>query len=153
MEPTAINAATDAERDWCARLMSASEPWITLGRNLDQCRVFCQNREYLLYVAHTNGEPCGFMMMHRRGLASSPYITVLAVAPEFRSRGIGGRLLEFAEELFRSEARHLFLCVSSFNLRARSFYERHGYTAVGELKDYIIEGASEVLMHKRLRQT
>ena len=29
----------------------------------------------------------------------------------------------------------------------------HGYTAVGELKDHIIDGASEILMHKRLRRT
>lgn len=59
--------------------------------------------------------------------------------------------MEFAENLFREEARHLFLCVSSFNARARSFYERRGYQAVGELEDYVIEGASEILMHKRLR--
>ena len=59
--------------------------------------------------------------------------------------------MEFAEDLFRREARHIFLCVSSFNTRARAFYERLGFCAVGEFQDYIIEGASEILMHKRLR--
>jgi len=34
---------------------------------------------------------------------------------------------------------------------ARAFYERLGFRAVGEFQDYIIEGASEILMHKRLR--
>jgi hypothetical protein len=29
-------------------------------------------------------------------------------------------------------------------------YERRGYSMVGELKDYIIAGASEILLHKRL---
>jgi ribosomal protein S18 acetylase RimI-like enzyme len=58
--------------------------------------------------------------------------------------------LEFAEELFRGGAKHIFLCVSSFNSRARSLYERCGYKVVGEFKDYVIEGASEILMHKRL---
>ncbi len=67
------------------------------------------------------------------------------------AEGIGGALLVFAESLFRRESRHLFLCVSSFNQRAYSFYERHGYQAVGVLEDYVIEGASEILMHKRLR--
>ena len=49
------------------------------------------------------------------------------------------------------EARHLFLCVSSFNHRAYAFYERQGYSPVGVLEDYVVEGASEILMHKRLR--
>ena len=153
MQPTAISAATDTERDWCAQLMAGIEPWITLRRNLQQCLAVCHDREYLLYVAHSAGEPCGFILMHRRGLAGSPYITSIAVAEAFRGKGVGARLLEFAEELFCSEARHLFLCVSSFNPRARSLYERHGYAVVGELKDYVIDGASEILMHKRLRQT
>jgi ribosomal protein S18 acetylase RimI-like enzyme len=59
--------------------------------------------------------------------------------------------MDFAEDLFRGESPHMFLCVSSFNLRARVFYERRGYRAVGEFQDYIIEGASEFLLHKRLR--
>ena len=66
-----------------------------------------------------------------------------------RGTGVGSALLIHAEQYF-PEARHIFLCVSSFNARARQLYERRGYTAVGELKDYVIEGASEILMHKRL---
>ena len=150
--PLSIIPATDAEREWCAQVMASTDPWITLGRNLEQCRAFCANREYLLYVAHRRDEPCGFMLMHRRGLASSPYITVLAVAEGFRSQGVGGQMLAFAEEFFRRDAHHLFLCLSSFNTRAQAFYARHGFAAVGELKDYIKPGASEIILHKRLRQ-
>jgi hypothetical protein len=40
--------------------------------------------------------------------------------------------------------------VSSFNDRARVLYERHGYAPVGELKDFIVDGASEIILHKRL---
>ena len=152
MEPLTIDPATEAEREWCAQVMASTDPWITLGRDLDQCRTFCQNREYFLYVAHSDGQPCGFMLMHPRGLASSPYITVLAVARESRSRGVGSRLLQFAENFFRNNSRHIFLCVSSFNARARALYERHGYKAVGELKDYVKQGSSEIIMHKLLRQ-
>ena len=150
--PLSIIPATDTEREWCAQVMASTDPWITRGRNLEQCRAFCANREYLLYVAHCGGEPCGFMLMHKRGLASSPYITVLAVAQGFRSQGVGGQMLAFAEDFFRKDARHLFLCVSSFNIRAQAFYARHGFATVGELKDYIKPGASEIILHKRLRQ-
>jgi ribosomal protein S18 acetylase RimI-like enzyme len=44
----------------------------------------------------------------------------------------------------------MFLCVSSFNDGARRLYERLGYIRVGQLPDYIVDGASEILMHKRL---
>jgi ribosomal protein S18 acetylase RimI-like enzyme len=151
MVQVTIGPATDEERDWAAALMAGSEPWITLGASLEQCRRSSRDPEYLLYVARVHARPCGAVLLQRRGVASSPYIKSIAVAADYRSKGIGAALMEFAENLFRPEARHIFLCVSSFNTRARAFYERYGYSAVGEFKDFIIEGASEILMHKRLR--
>ena len=65
-------------------------------------------------------------------------------------RGVGSALLRFAEQRY-PEARHIFLCVSSFNPRARQLYERVGYRQVGELPDYIIDGHSELILHKRLK--
>jgi len=60
-------------------------------------------------------------------------------------------LLARAEDWF-PEARHIFLCVSSFNGRASQLYERRGYVVVGELKDYVVAGESEILMHKKLER-
>jgi len=42
--------------------------------------------------------------------------------------------------------------VSSFNTRAQAFYARHGYRQVGQFDDYVIEGASELLLYKRARR-
>ncbi len=151
MANQAITRATTEELDWTAELLSGSEPWITLGISAEQCRDACRNPEYQVYVSHIDGEPCGAIVLHRRGVAGSPYVKSIAVAEEFRGRGVGSCLMDFAEDLFRGESPHMFLCVSSFNLRARVFYERRGYRAVGEFQDYIIEGASEFLLHKRLR--
>ena len=143
--------ATNEERDWAAALFAGSEPWITLGSTLEHCRNACRDPEYLVYVARSGRQPLGAIVLQRRGVAGSPYIKSIAVAEEHRGKGAGAALMDFAENLFRSEARHIFLCVSSFNTRARALYERRGYQAVGEFKDYVIEGASEILMHKRLR--
>jgi [ribosomal protein S18]-alanine N-acetyltransferase len=145
-----IEPASEPEREWAAALMARSEPWITLRRDLDKCRVACRRPEYLLFVAHLSGGPCGFVLLHPRGVAGSPYLASIAVAEEFRGTGVGTRLLDFVERFFRPQARHLFLCVSSFNHRARALYERHGYRVVGEFEDYVIDGASELLMHKSL---
>jgi ribosomal protein S18 acetylase RimI-like enzyme len=150
-DKVAIAAASDEEREWAASLMARSEPWITLGATLESCRASCWDPDYLLYIAHRDGRPRGAILLQRRGVASSPYVKSIAVEGEYRSQGIGAALLEFAEKLFRGEARHLFLCVSSFNRRAYSFYEKQGYSAVGVLEDYVVEGAAEILMHKRLR--
>ena len=150
MGPITITPATDNEREWAARLMSASEPWITLRRSFAECRRACADSACLLYIAHDERQPCGFILLHPNGVAGSPYVRSIAVAPEFRDKGVGSSLLDFAEDLFRDSARYIFLCVSSFNLKAKALYERKGYSVVGELVDYVIEGASEILMHKRL---
>jgi len=146
-----IEPATDDELEWAARLMASSEPWITLRRNIDATRPFFRAADSQVYIAHTEGKPCGFLVVRPRGVINSPYIASLAVADGYRSRGIGSHLMHFAEEKFRADAKHLFICVSSFNTRARQLYERLGYTAVATLQDQIIDGAAEILLRKRLR--
>lgn len=146
-----ISPATEEERDWCASVMASTDPWITLGRGLEDCRRRCHDPEFQLFVARQGDRPRGFILLQRRGVAGSPYIASIATSSDSRSLGIGSRLLQFAEDHFRAEFRHIFLCVSSFNPRARALYERRGYHLVGEFQDYVIRGASELLMHKRLR--
>jgi [ribosomal protein S18]-alanine N-acetyltransferase len=150
MEEIDIHSANEQEKDLAALLLAASEPWITLRITEDQCRKNCHDPEFLLYMAYKNDKPAGIIILDPRGVAGSPYIKSIAVYPEFRGQGIGTMLLSFAEDLFRDNARHIFICVSSFNRRARNLYERSGFQAVGEFKDYIIEEASEILMHKKL---
>jgi [ribosomal protein S18]-alanine N-acetyltransferase len=146
-----ITSASQEERDWAARLLASSEPWLTLGISLDQVQKSCNNPEYLLFIASLDHLPAGMILLDKHGVAGSPYVKSVAVAEPYQSRGIGEELIKFSEELFRDEFRHMFLCVTSFNMRARTFYERLGYHIVGEFKDYLIEGASEILMYKKIR--
>jgi [ribosomal protein S18]-alanine N-acetyltransferase len=147
----AITAGTDDDREWAAGLMAASEPWITLGRGIDACRAACQRPECLIFVARDAHDRCGFALVNPRGVAGAPYLAAIAVAPEWRSHRVGAALIAHCEGHAALSSRHLFLCVSSFNTRARAFYQRHGYRQVGEFEDYIVDGASELLMHKRVR--
>ena len=101
-----------------------------------------------LLLGTKNNPPASFSL-HPTGLAGSPYIASIAVAAETRGQGIGSQLLRFAEGHFAA-AGHLFLLVSSFNHRAQQLYRRHGYEYVGELKDYLVAGHSELILHKRL---
>jgi ribosomal protein S18 acetylase RimI-like enzyme len=145
-----ISVATDDDFAWGAQLMATSEPWLTLRRGYDEILARLQRPHTVLMIARRHGgEPVGLLLLHPTGLAGSPYIAALAVAPTARGTGVGTALLRFAESYF-PHARHLFLCVSSFNDRAAALYQRLGYRQVGELPDYAIEGASELIMHKRL---
>ena len=148
-EQLMILPATADERIWAARLLSDSEPWITLGIPFEKSLQTCNDAAYQVFIAHFGNVPCGVIIIDPRGVAGSPYIKSIAVSESFRDKGVGAALIHFAETSFKS-SRYIFLCVSSFNTRARSFYQKLGYTEIGELKDYIINGASEMLMSKRL---
>lgn len=129
--------------------MASSEPWLTLGRDFAACLARCQAPEIVVLMARRSGAPCGFVLLHPTGVAGSPYIASIATSAAVRGQGVGSALLQAAERWLPA-ARHMFLCVSSFNVRARRLYERRGYAQVGEFPDYVVLGASEILMHKRL---
>jgi ribosomal protein S18 acetylase RimI-like enzyme len=150
MPAVVIRRGARDDARWAADLMASSDPWVILGRGFDACFAACTSSLDVLEVAETEGERCGFVLVRPAGVAGAPYIVSIAVAPAFRSLGIGAQLLEHVERAYRGRSRHLFLCVSSFNPHARRFYERHGFEAVGTLKAFLIEGADEILMHKRL---
>jgi ribosomal protein S18 acetylase RimI-like enzyme len=150
MEQIVILPATSDERHWAARLLSTSEPWVSLGVTEEKTLQTLHDPTYQVFIAHQNNKACGVLIIHPHGVAGSPYIKSIAVSVESRSLGIGASLINYAEDSFRNSSRYIFLCVSSFNTKARSFYKKLGYTEVGELKDYLIDGASEILMSKRL---
>ena len=131
----------------CARMMSSTEPWLTLDRTFDECLAAIRDPTREMYVAYDGDALRGFIMLNMNGPFIG-YIQSICVDTEARGSGIGTRLIEFAEQRIFSQTPNVFLCVSSFNARARALYERLGYGLVGELKNYVIDGASEFLMRK-----
>jgi ribosomal-protein-alanine N-acetyltransferase len=139
----------ESEAQACARLMASSEPWLTLGRTYEASLAIVQDPTREIYVARDAGELAGFLILCLTG-AFVGYIQTVLVHPNWRGQGLGSRLVEFAEQRILSEFPNVFMCVSSFNRDARRLYERLGYTAVGELTDYIVKGHSEILLRKTL---
>lgn len=136
----------------CARMMSESEPWITLGRDYESCRHALGDPSRERYVAEDADGLAGFLILNMKGPLAG-YIQTVCVAPARRGRGIGTLLVRFAEERSFHDSPNVFLCVSSFNSGARRLYERLGYRVVGELSDYVVAGHSEILMRKTIGPT
>ena len=129
--------------------MSSSEPWLTLKRNFDECMDLLEDPSREVYVAVDGATVLGFVILNMTG-AFVGYIQTICVVEHERSRGIGTRLVEYAEKRIFRDSPNVFLCVSSFNPRARALYERLGYELIGELKDYIVAGHSEFLFRKTI---
>ena len=133
-------------------MMASSEPWITIGRTFDECLAQLVDPTREVYVAAEDDAARGFIIINMHG-AFSGYIQTICVEPATRSSGLGSRLVAFAEERIFRDSPNVFLCVSSFNPRARSLYERLGYEAIGEIRDFLVRGHSEVLMRKTIGPT
>jgi ribosomal-protein-alanine N-acetyltransferase len=133
----------------CARLMAESEPWITLRRTYDDSLKMLGDSSREVYVALVENTVVGFIILLMQGPFRG-YIQTVGVMPEWRNRGIGSRLVKFAEDRIFRETPNVFMCVSSFNKKAQALYKRLGYQVVGNLQDFIVPGHSEILLRKSI---
>jgi ribosomal protein S18 acetylase RimI-like enzyme len=87
-------------------------------------------RRDVIFVAREHGQPAGYVAMHRA--EGGPIVVEqLFVAPGHEQRGIGHRLLAYAEGYAIAEqARSLQIVVEEGNETARSFYRRSGFVPV-----------------------
>ena len=139
--------AGETEARFCADFIAASDPWMTLGMSSARMLPKLTNPAREVWVATVEEKIAGVMIIDLTGLLAG-YIPILAVHPDFRCRGIGTRMLEWAEERIFRRSPNIFLCVSSFNTHARKLYERLGFQRVGEFPDFLVKGHSEILMRK-----
>ena len=137
------------EIEICARMMAGLEPWITLGRDYQASVKTLSVPTKEVYLGLIEAEIAGITILNLQG-GFVGYVQTLCVAPEWRNRGIGSALMSFAEERIFKETPNVFICVSSFNPRALKLYRQRGYEIIGELKDYIISGHSEILLRKTI---
>lgn len=137
----------ESEARFCAAFVVASDPWLTLGLTFDQAlqRLTDPTRE--IHVATVKDQIVGVLILFLQGTFKG-YLQTIAVHPDWRCRGIGTRMIAWAEERIFCESPNVFLCVSSFNSQAQRLYERLGYQRVGELPDFVVAGFSEILMRK-----
>ena len=133
----------------CRAIAVCSEPWRSLQENID-FRPYIERKQ--AHVCTIDGKPAGFIVFTPEPVfARGGYLRAIGVDPGWRRRGIGKKLLAYAEARTMRQAPNFYLCVSSFNRRAQAFYKRLGYDRVGKIPDLILAGSSELIYWKRLR--
>ena len=140
-----INLAEDIEV--CATIFSTSEPWITLGMNVDHFYKILSDPLSEVYVLKVETEIAGVIVLQMQGPFSG-YVKAIVIDGIWAGKGYGRVLLAFAEERVFKDSPNIFLCVSSFNKTAQAFYQKMGYNVIGEIEDYLVAGLSEILMRK-----
>jgi ribosomal protein S18 acetylase RimI-like enzyme len=84
----------------------------------------------VIFVAREDDQPAGYVALHRDE-GEVMVVDQLFVAPGHERRGIGHRLLAYAEGYAIAErARSLHVVVEKSNQPARSFYTRSGFVPV-----------------------
>ena len=140
---------SNEEAQICARMMAFSEPWISLERGFEESLEIILEPSREVYLAWMAEEIVGFIIIEMVGTFKG-YIKSICVSKDQRRKGIGTELMSYAEKRVFSETPNMFLLVSDFNHGARKLYKSLGYVEVGEFKDFIVGGYSEVLMRKTL---
>ncbi|MDX1971172.1 MAG: GNAT family N-acetyltransferase, partial [Candidatus Sumerlaeia bacterium] len=88
------------ERDLasCSRMLSTSEPWMTLGIDESEAARILQLPHHHNHVAVSHkDEPLGLLSLYLEGTFNG-YIKLLCVAESARGQGLGAQLLRFAED-------------------------------------------------------
>jgi len=109
---------------------------------LSQPRTIC-------IVSEQSDEVIGFILLQYR--RSAGHIITIDLHPDIRRRGIGGRLMELAEQrLVNCDVRRVVLEVAVDNDPAMAFYRGRGYAIVRLLPRYYRNKTDAYLMEKAL---
>lgn len=131
----------------CAAMMAASDPWITLGMEYNECLLAFEGPSKECYALQTGEAIAGFVILQMSG-SFKGYIQTLCISSRHRGQGYGTRLLQFCEERISAVSPNMFICISSFNSGALKLYKDFGFKPVGELENFVKQGYTEILLRK-----
>ena len=87
-------------------------------------------------VIEVDGCFAGYLQVDHGG--DEDYLSMLVLDPGFRLGGVGARLLAAVQAESRRAGRGIYLRVFRTNAAARRFYEREGWTLVGDEGDFLV---------------
>jgi ribosomal protein S18 acetylase RimI-like enzyme len=102
----------------------------------------------ILIAKDSLGQIHGFVwMVGNAAFDRSAYLRLIAVNPDLKRKGVGGRLMREAERRYLAP-NGIFLLVTATNRTAMRFYKSLGYRRIGRLPGFIRTGMTEVVFYK-----
>ena len=150
MTEVKIRELKEEDIEECVEMTVTTFPWIAFGLKKEGARKFFNDRlgKELVYVATRNEEVLGFITI-KRNILYANYIRRIVVREDARSEGIGGKLMEYIEEMtYSSGLPNVFLVTTTANEGAVKFYKKNGYKIIGTIPDFVEKGLDEFIFWK-----
>ncbi len=153
---TALDSCTleplqDAQVLPVARLLIASEPWLTLNSSIEGIRRYLLGPDPALcrFAVFAGGEMAGIVCIRHPWLFG-PFLELIALGQSHRRLGIGRDVVRWLEHEAAPISSNIWTSASSFNDSARTFYASLGFEEIAPLRNLVKEGLSEILLRKTL---
>ncbi len=127
------------------------DPWCTLEYQADAVATYLSRPDSTLlrFTIRSSGQPAGLLCLRYPWLKGI-YLELLALFPPYQGMGLGWEIISWIEGRVRPQTKNFWVTVSSFNHRARRFYQDLGFAQVACLHNLIKEGYDELLLRKIL---
>ena len=134
-----------------SRVLASVDPWRRLGYRSEQLFNYLVRHDPALkrYAVKVSDDTAGVVCVRFPWLIG-PFNELLAIFDVHQGKGLGREVMNWMEQAYRPLARNLWTTVSSFNTRARQFYDSIGFSETAVLNDLVADGNDEILLRKRL---
>lgn len=130
------------------RVMEVEYSCYTMPWNESTFRGLLRRADADLFVAESNGRVVGHAVAW--SVLDQGELGNLAVAPEWRRRGVARRLLDrVVERSLERRVRELFLEVRVSNIGAQALYRSERFREVGRRRNYYMEPLEDALVMRR----
>lgn len=157
-----IREAAEDDFEWVTNLMhQALDPYYGGDHKAHAQRIFSAHIgggrdkigffsfEQRMFIAELNNERVG--MIHLVGKRQSTYkISPLIIIPKFQGQfGLGGKLLEYAEQYaYSKNSRQIYCTVAEKNLAAMQFFIKKGFIKAGSSDSHYKKDMTETMLYK-----
>lgn len=133
-------------------LLAGMDPWHTLRYTASALARYLLRPDAALhrYAVVVQRQTSGVVCVRYPWLRGA-YLELIGLAAAVQGCGVGSEILHWIEAQARRESDNVWVLVSAFNMRARTFYEQQGFSEIGTLKDFVQLGSDEVLLRKVVR--